>query len=48
VAAGCDGVFVETHVDPRKALSDRDNAIPFAELGGLWNELRRIDAIVGS
>lgn len=46
VATGCDGVFVETHVDPRLALSDKDNAIPFADLGALWTTLRKIDAIV--
>jgi 2-dehydro-3-deoxyphosphooctonate aldolase (KDO 8-P synthase) len=47
VATGCDGVFIETHVEPEKALSDKDNAIAFSRMGGLWNALRRIDAIVG-
>ena len=46
VAAGCDGVFMETHVNPERALSDKDNAIPFARLGALWRVLRRIDAAV--
>lgn len=46
VAAGCHGVFIETHLNPEKALSDRDNAIPFAELGGLWRQLSAIDRIV--
>ena len=46
VATGCDGVFVETHVTPEKALSDKDNSIRFSELKGLWRTLRRIDAIV--
>ena len=46
VAAGCDGVFVETHIDPEQALSDKANAIPFGELAKLWRVLRRIDAIV--
>lgn len=32
VAAGCDGVFMETHFDPAKALSDGPNQIPFREL----------------
>lgn len=46
VATGCDAVFLETHVDPRKALSDKDNAIPLAALRGLWRTLRRIHAAV--
>lgn len=46
VATGCDGVFVETHVNPDRALSDKDNAIPFARLRDLWRTLKRIDAIV--
>lgn len=47
VAAGCDGVFVETHLRPEQALSDRDNAIPFQALRALWRQLRSIDEIVG-
>jgi 2-dehydro-3-deoxyphosphooctonate aldolase (KDO 8-P synthase) len=46
VATGCDGVFVETHVTPEKALSDKDNAVSLAALRALWSELRRIDEIV--
>jgi 2-dehydro-3-deoxyphosphooctonate aldolase (KDO 8-P synthase) len=45
VAVGCDAVFVETHVRPRAALSDKDNAIPFADLRRLWRALREIDGI---
>lgn len=47
VATGCDGVFVETHLRPEQALSDRDNAIPFQALRALWRQLRSIDEIVG-
>jgi 2-dehydro-3-deoxyphosphooctonate aldolase (KDO 8-P synthase) len=47
VATGCDAVFVETHVSPKRALSDSDNAIAFAKLKGLWQLLRKIDEIVG-
>ena len=47
VATGCDGVFIETHLQPEKALSDRENAIPFKALNGLWRQLRAIDEIVG-
>ncbi len=46
VAAGCDGVFIETHLHPERALSDRENAVPFSALGTLWRQLRAIDAIV--
>ncbi|HBA83746.1 MAG TPA: 3-deoxy-8-phosphooctulonate synthase [Verrucomicrobia bacterium] len=46
VATGCDGIFLETHLEPEKALSDKDNAIPFSNLKKLWRQLRSIDAIV--
>ncbi len=46
VATGCDGVFLETHVHPEKALSDRDNAIRFAGIAKLWKQLRGIHAVV--
>ncbi len=32
VAAGCHGLFIETHPDPEKALSDGPNMIPLAEM----------------
>lgn len=46
VATGCDGVFIETHVKPEDALSDKDNAIPLASLSALWRTLRKIDDVV--
>ncbi len=46
VATGCDGVFMETHVNPAVAKSDRANAIPFARLDALWRQLAEIDHIV--
>lgn len=46
VATGCDAVFLETHVNPEEAKSDRDNAVPFRALGRLWRQLREIDAVV--
>ncbi len=46
VAVGCDGVFVETHINPAEALSDRDNAIALWQVGALWEQLRQINAIV--
>jgi len=35
VACGCDGVFLETHPEPDKALSDGPNMIPLDQLGEL-------------
>ena len=42
VAAGCEGVFVETHFNPEQALSDGAAMVPFAQLRGLWRALRSI------
>ncbi len=42
VAAGADGVFVETHPEPDKALSDGPNMIPLAEMNELLKRLLRI------
>lgn len=47
VAAGCDGVFMETHPNPTEALSDKANAIPLAAIEQLWRQLHAINAIVG-
>ncbi|HEX8313329.1 MAG TPA: 3-deoxy-8-phosphooctulonate synthase [Chthoniobacteraceae bacterium] len=46
VAAGCDGVFIETHEDPTKALSDGPNQIALAELPAVLKQLRQIHALV--
>lgn len=46
VATGCDGVFIETHLHPETALSDKDNAIPFRQLETLWRQLMEIHALV--
>jgi len=46
VAAGCDGVFIETHEDPARALSDGPNQIPLAELPALLKTLLQIHALV--
>ncbi len=42
VAAGCDGVFVETHPDPDRAPSDGPNMIPLDEFPALVATLLRI------
>jgi 2-dehydro-3-deoxyphosphooctonate aldolase (KDO 8-P synthase) len=47
VATGCDGVFMETHVDPTQALSDKANAIAFRDLPEVWRVLKEIHDVVG-
>ncbi len=42
VAAGADGVFIETHPDPDRALSDGPNMIPLAEMPALLETLLRV------
>jgi 2-dehydro-3-deoxyphosphooctonate aldolase (KDO 8-P synthase) len=39
VAAGCDGLFIETHPDPASALSDGPNMIPLREMPKLLSTL---------
>ena len=46
VAAGVAGVFMETHPDPAKALSDGPNAWPLARMQELLTTLVEIDATV--
>jgi len=46
VAAGIDGIFMEVHEDPDKALCDGPNSIPLSELAVLLKKLRAIDAVV--
>jgi 2-dehydro-3-deoxyphosphooctonate aldolase (KDO 8-P synthase) len=44
VAAGCDGLFLEVHPDPEKALSDGPNMVPLAEVETLLKSLLAIRA----
>jgi 2-dehydro-3-deoxyphosphooctonate aldolase (KDO 8-P synthase) len=46
VAAGVDGLFLEVHPDPDRALSDGPNSLPLAELEGLVRTLLAIRAAV--
>ncbi|MEQ1534096.1 MAG: 3-deoxy-8-phosphooctulonate synthase [Sideroxydans sp.] len=46
VAAGVAGVFMETHPDPAKALSDGPNAFPLGHLQEMLLTLKAIDALV--
>lgn len=46
LAAGADGLFIETHPDPDRALSDGPNMIPLAEMAGLLKRLLRVYSAV--
>jgi 2-dehydro-3-deoxyphosphooctonate aldolase (KDO 8-P synthase) len=47
IAVGFDGIFLETHPDPKNALSDGANMLPLAQLEALLEKLLRIrDALV--
>jgi 2-dehydro-3-deoxyphosphooctonate aldolase (KDO 8-P synthase) len=46
VAAGVDGVFLETHDNPPEALSDGANALPLSQLAGLLARLKELSSLV--
>ncbi|HVJ72962.1 MAG TPA: 3-deoxy-8-phosphooctulonate synthase [Casimicrobiaceae bacterium] len=46
VAAGIAGLFMETHPDPAKALSDGPNAWPLARMRALLETLKELDVAV--
>ena len=46
VAVGIDGVFVEVHDCPEKALSDGANALRLDLLGDFWRSMLAVDAVV--
>ena len=46
IAAGVSGLFMETHPDPAKALSDGPNAWPLGRMRSLLTLLKEIDAAV--
>ncbi|MCZ4329231.1 3-deoxy-8-phosphooctulonate synthase [Castellaniella denitrificans] len=46
VAAGVAGVFMETHPDPARALSDGPNAVPLDRMRGLLECLAELDRCV--
>jgi 2-dehydro-3-deoxyphosphooctonate aldolase (KDO 8-P synthase) len=48
VAADVDGIFIETHDNPTKALSDGANALPLHHLPGLLSRLKEISDLVRS
>jgi 2-dehydro-3-deoxyphosphooctonate aldolase (KDO 8-P synthase) len=46
VAAGVDGIFLETHDNPTAALSDGANALPLSQLAGLLKRLKELSSLV--
>jgi 2-dehydro-3-deoxyphosphooctonate aldolase (KDO 8-P synthase) len=46
VAAGIDGVFLETHENPAAALSDGANALPLSQLAELLGRLKELSTLV--
>lgn len=48
IAVGVAGVFMETHPDPAKAMSDGPNAVPLKHMRALLEQLASIDRVVKS
>jgi 2-dehydro-3-deoxyphosphooctonate aldolase (KDO 8-P synthase) len=45
VAAGADGLFIETHPEPAKAWSDGPNMIPLKKMASVLRQLKRIHEV---
>lgn len=45
VVAGADGVFIETHPEPDRALSDGPNMVPLAEMPALLKQLSELHTL---
>jgi 2-dehydro-3-deoxyphosphooctonate aldolase (KDO 8-P synthase) len=48
VSVGISGIFMETHPNPKEALSDGPNAVPLANMYGLLEILKELDHTVKS
>ncbi len=48
VAVGANGLFIETHPEPDKALSDGPNMIPLAEMPALLSKLVKIHEVISA
>lgn len=46
IAVGCDGIFMEVHPEPEKALSDGPNMIPILEIKNLLKILKKIYYVI--
>jgi 2-dehydro-3-deoxyphosphooctonate aldolase (KDO 8-P synthase) len=43
IAVGADGIFMEAHVDPSKALCDGENSVAIADLPGILKTLKSLE-----
>ena len=48
VSSGIAGIFMETHPNPKEALSDGPNAVPLNQMNVLLETLKELDSIVKS
>ena len=48
VSSGISGIFMETHPNPKEALSDGPNAVPLNQMNQLLETLKELDSIVKS
>ncbi len=48
VAVGCNGLFIETHPEPEKALCDASSMVPLKEMEGLLRQAKAIHDMVRS
>jgi 2-dehydro-3-deoxyphosphooctonate aldolase (KDO 8-P synthase) len=46
VAVGVDGLFMEVHPDPAKALCDGPNSLPLNQVPALWRELKALHEFI--
>lgn len=46
VAAGVDGLFMEVHPDPERALCDGPNSLPLKEVPSLWRTLKALHQLI--
>lgn len=43
IAVGVDGIFMEVHIDPSKALCDGENSVALDDVAGMLRTLKRIE-----
>jgi 2-dehydro-3-deoxyphosphooctonate aldolase (KDO 8-P synthase) len=48
VAVGIDGLFLEVHPDPEKAISDAANQVRLSDIEGILKQTIEIDQLIHS
>ena len=46
ISAGCDSIFMETHENPKKALSDGANMLPLSQMKTVLAKLQKLDSVM--